>query len=143
MKTWRWTGSDAAMSGAFDSEELSTGTSRKPSSGWPSACATSAMIVLDMRAQLRIRGMKTVADRVVAGLRQVDALLRHLATEEAVRNLHQDAGAVAHQRVGADRTAMGEVFQHRQPVFDDPCDFTPFIWAMKPTPQASCSLRGS
>ena len=30
MNTWRCTGSEAAMSGALDSEELSTGTSRQP-----------------------------------------------------------------------------------------------------------------
>ena len=39
--------------------------------------------------------------------------------ERAVRDLHQHAGAVAHQRVGADRAAMGQVFQHAQAVGDD------------------------
>ena len=36
-----------------------------------------------------------------------------------MRDLHQDAGAVAGQRVGADRAAMLEVAQDREPVLDD------------------------
>jgi hypothetical protein len=52
-------------------------------------------------------------------------------------------GAIAHQRISADRAAMGQVFQHEQAVTHDLWDFSPFMWAMKPTPQASCSLRGS
>ena len=46
MKTWQWNGSAAAMSGALESDELSTGTSRKPISGRPSDCADSAIISL-------------------------------------------------------------------------------------------------
>jgi hypothetical protein len=42
-----------AISGAFDSDELSTGTSRKPISTWPSAATTSAMIFLSARAAPR------------------------------------------------------------------------------------------
>ena len=40
--------------------------------------------------------------------------------EERVRNLHQDAGAVAHQRIGADRAAMLEVLEDGEAVLDDP-----------------------
>ena len=45
--------------------------------------------------------------------------LRHLLAEEAVGNLHQHAGAVAHQRIGADGAAMRQVFEHEQAVLDD------------------------
>ena len=49
------------------------------------------------------------ADAVLAGLRQRDAELLRLAREELVRDLHQDAGAVAGARIGADRAAMLEI----------------------------------
>ena len=49
------------------------------------------------------------ADGVFAGLRQLEADLGGLAREEGVRDLHQDAGAVAGARIGADRAAMLEV----------------------------------
>ena len=39
--------------------------------------------------------------------------------EEVVRNLHQDAGAVAGKRVGADGAAMGQVLQDLEAVLDD------------------------
>ena len=35
------------------------------------------------------------------------------------RDLHEHAGAVAHQRIGADGAAMGQVFEHEQAVLDD------------------------
>ncbi len=60
-----------------------------------------------------------VADGIFADLRQGDALLGHLLAEEAVGNLHQHAGAIAHQRIGADSAAMGKVFQDEQPVAHD------------------------
>ena len=59
------------------------------------------------------------ADRVVAGLRQREAELLGLAREEGVRNLHQDAGAVAGARIGADRAAMLEIAENADRVGDD------------------------
>ena len=53
------------------------------------------------------------------GRRQFDALLAHLLAEEAVGDLHQHACTVAHQRIGPDGAAMGEVFEHEQTVFND------------------------
>ena len=44
----------------------------------------------------------------------VDALRRHLGAVELVGNLDQDAGAVAHQLVGADRAAVVEVLEDLQ-----------------------------
>ena len=119
MKTWRWNGSVAAMSGAFDSEELSTGTSRKPSSAGPLATAPFGDDVLDMGAQCRVARHEEMADAILAGRRQLEALRGHLLAEEAVGNLHQHAGAVAHQRIGADGAAMRQVFEHGEAVLDD------------------------
>jgi hypothetical protein len=52
---------------------------------------------------------KDHADAVFAGRRQLDTLGGHLGAEVLVGNLDEDAGAVAHQLVGADRTAVVEV----------------------------------
>jgi hypothetical protein len=46
-------------------------------------------------------------------------LLRHVLAVELVGDLDQDAGAVAHQRVGADRAAMIQVAQDQQALLDD------------------------
>ena len=43
----------------------------------------------------------------------------HLGAVEVVGNLDQDAGAVAHQRVGADGAAMVEVLEDLQALLDD------------------------
>ena len=59
------------------------------------------------------------ADAVLAGLRQRDAERLRLAREELVRNLHQDAGAVAGARIGADRAAMLEIEQDGQRILHD------------------------
>ena len=59
------------------------------------------------------------ADAVFAGWRQAHALPRHLLAVQPVGNLDQDAGAVAHQRIGAHRAAMIEVAQDRQALLDD------------------------
>jgi hypothetical protein len=49
----------------------------------------------------------------------LEADLGGLALEEGVRNLHQDARAVAGARIGADRAAMFEVAQDVERVGDD------------------------
>ena len=59
------------------------------------------------------------ADGVFAGLRQLEADLGGLAREEGVRDLHQDAGAVAGARIGADRAAMLEIAEDVDRVGDD------------------------
>ena len=59
------------------------------------------------------------ADAVFAGGRQLDPLARHLGAVVVVRNLDQDAGAVAHQPVGSDRAALVEVLEDLQTLLDD------------------------
>jgi hypothetical protein len=102
----------------WPSEELSDGTSRQPS---------SKLLVLDLVgddalddfAPRRFLRHEQRADGVVARLRQRKADLGSLAREEGVRDLHQDAGAVACARIGADRAAVFEVAQDVQRVGDD------------------------
>ncbi len=55
----------------------------------------------------------------MAGLRQLEADLGGLAREEGMRDLHQNAGAVAGARIGADRAAMFEVAENADRVGDD------------------------
>src|SRR5205085_4388905 len=59
------------------------------------------------------------ADGVLAGLRKLEADFGGLAREEGVRNLHEDAGAVAGARVGADGAAVLEIAENGERVGDD------------------------
>ena len=60
-----------------------------------------------------------MADAVMAGLGQSDAERRACLAQEFMRDLHEDAGAVARERVGAGGAAMGQVFENLQAVLDD------------------------
>ena len=60
-----------------------------------------------------------MADAVVARFRQGKAQRVAFGGEEFVRELHEYPGAVAHQRIGADRPAMREVLQNLQALGDD------------------------
>ena len=60
-----------------------------------------------------------MADAVMARLRQREAERRALLCEEAMRDLSEDAAAVAHLRVGADGAAMVEVLEDLQTLLDD------------------------
>ena len=71
------------------------------------------------RAVPASRGMNRRPTAVLAGLGQREAELLRLAREELVRDLHQDAGAVAGARIGADRAAMLEIEQDGQRILDD------------------------
>ena len=64
-------------------------------------------------------GQEDHADAVLARRRQFDALLGHLFAVQRVRQLNQDAGAVAHQLVGTDGAAMVQVFQDLQTLLHD------------------------
>jgi|GEM_PF-5611082 len=60
-----------------------------------------------------------MADGVVSRLRQLNAERRASLFQEGVRDLHQDAGAVAGERIRADRAAMGKVLEDLQAMLDD------------------------
>ena len=59
------------------------------------------------------------AHAVLAGRRQANALFQHLGAIEVVGDLDQDAGSVAHQRVGTHRAAMVQVLEDLQALLDD------------------------
>ncbi|MNE17902.1 hypothetical protein D3C80_1109020 [compost metagenome] len=75
--------------------------------------------LLEMLDLLGIARQEEMTDSIFAGLRQGHTLLGHFLTEEPIRDLHQNARAVTHQRVGTDSTAMRQVFQDEQAVLDD------------------------
>ncbi len=75
--------------------------------------------VHDLAAPCLIVRHEQGADGVVSGRRQLEADFGRLPGEKFVRHLHQDAGAVAGARVGANRAAMLEIEQNRQRILDD------------------------
>ena len=91
--------------------QLSVGTSRQPSSIWPSpAIARSISCSHAMRDAGSLR-QEHHADAVLAERRQREALPAAGAAQERVGELDQDAGAVALQRVGAGRAAVRQVLE--------------------------------
>ena len=85
----------------------------------PSRLIICGIDVADHLPPVGIARHEQGADRVFAGLRQLEAEPRRLLGEELVRDLHQDAGAVAGARIGADRAAMLEIAEDGERVLDD------------------------
>src|SRR6185369_11940624 len=75
--------------------------------------------LLEMRDLLFVARHEDVTHAVLADLRQGDALLGHFLTEEAVRDLHENARAITHKGVGADGTAVRQVLENEETVLDD------------------------
>ncbi len=71
------------------------------------------------QARRRFLGQEHHGDTVLAGRRQGDALVAEFVAVERIGDLDQDARAVAHQLVGADRTAVVQVFEDLQTLLDD------------------------
>ena len=99
--------------------ELSRGTSRQPSSTWPSSLIARSISYSQASREAGSCGRNTIPTPYSPKRGQPDPLLAHLFAEEPVRDLQQDAGAIPGQRVGADGTPMGEILQDQQPVLDD------------------------
>ena len=70
-------------------------------------------------ARSRVARQEHHADAVLPGGRQPHAEARHFLAQEAIGNLDQQAGAVGELGIPADRTAVGEVSEDRQPLLDD------------------------
>ncbi len=67
-------------------------------------------------ARFRVARQEQHADAVFAGSGQSDFILGERLAQECVRDLEQDTGTVARQRIGADRTAVRQVLQYLQPL---------------------------
>ena len=72
-----------------------------------------------MCAQALVARHKDVADGVASWRRQREAELLALVLQEVVRDLHEDARAVASQRIGAHGTAVLEIGEDLEGVGDD------------------------
>ena len=93
---------------------MSVGTSRQPSSFWPSTLMKCSSRLTANVARLLVLRQEAHGDGVVAGRRQVDACLARPVAQQGVGDLDQAARAVADQRVGADGAAVVEVDQDLQ-----------------------------
>ena len=71
-------------------------------------------------------GQEHHADAVLPGRRKREAQLGALAGEELVRNLDQDAGAVAGFRIAAARSAVRQIDQNLYALDDDFVRFLTF-----------------
>ena len=60
-----------------------------------------------------------LSDAVMVGRRQVEAERFHLGGEKFMRQLYENPGAVARLGVGTDRTAVFEIAEYLEAVFDD------------------------
>jgi len=60
------------------------------------------------------------ADAVFARFRKIDPDVAANRAQMGVRHLNEDARAVAGQRIGANRAAMGKVLENLQSLIDDP-----------------------
>ena len=69
-------------------------------------------------ARRRVLRQEAHRHRIIAGRGQGEALGPCPVAQQGVRNLDEDAGAVAQQRVAPDRAAMIEVEQDLQPAAD-------------------------
>ncbi len=98
---------------------LSTGTERQPRNSKPFFADQAHPDAFAMRAQAFVLRQEDMADGIVTGRGQLDLQLFALGLQELVRDLHENAGAVAGKRVGADRAAMLEVFEDGERVRDD------------------------
>ncbi len=75
--------------------------------------------LLEMGDLLFVLREEEVTDGIFTRLRQRHALSRHLLAEEAIRDLHENAGAVTHQRIGTNSTAVGQIFQNEEAIAND------------------------
>ncbi len=76
-------------------------------------------LLLARQAARRLLGQKHHSHAVLARHRKGHTLLRHFLAEEGIRDLQQDAGTVAGQRIGAGGAAVGEVLEDPQTLLDD------------------------
>ena len=98
---------------------MSTGTSRQPSSTWPSAVIARSISCSQAMRDAGSCGRNTMPTPYSPTAGSLMPCLPHLVAEERVGDLDQDAGAVAQQRVGADRAAVRQVLQDLQALLDD------------------------
>ena len=143
-EAWRITG--IAASTASPRPVVSVGTSRQPSSGWPSSA---------MKCSNCCDGEGARARRPAAGstwprrIRRAAAGSRPLASRPVAQQARRGSGSgmpAPSPTSGSAPTAprWSRLSRICRPWRDrSSCDLRPLMLATKPTPQASCSFRGS
>ena len=134
----------SAATAVLPSEELSVGTSRQPSSVWPSAETILAKAVLTPLRSRRFWRQEQHTPRhshLTGGSLKPSFAVAF--DEKFMRLLDEDARAVARVLFVADRAAVIQVDQNLQSVVTSWWDFLPLILTTKPMPHESCSNCGS
>ncbi len=72
-----------------------------------------------LRPALLVARQKDEADRIGAGFGQIEPQRRRFLTNEPVRHLDQDAGAVAGEHVRSGRSAVAQIRQDLKALLDD------------------------
>ena len=73
----------------------------------------------DEAGRFLVLRQEALRDRIMARHRQFDAVLVRPAAEQRVRDLQQNARAIAQQRIGADRAAMVQIGEDFESAHDD------------------------
>ena len=118
MKIWRITGSLARTVGDIGIAS-SIGTLRQPSTTWPSMRTARSISCSQAMREAFSFGRNTMPTPYSPGGGSSTPCFAISSRKYWSGNLDQDAGAVAHQLVGADRAAVVEVLQDQQALLDD------------------------
>src|SRR5712692_9751210 len=140
MNTWRITGS-IRFAGSARSL-LSTGTSRQPSSTWPSSLAARSISYSQARRDAGSRGRNTMPTPYWPAGGSFTACFAMISRKNLSGIwIRQPAPS---ESFGSQPTAPRWVRLRRtvSPCSTIECDFLPLMWATKPTPHASCSFAG-
>ena len=95
------------------------GVSRQPSTVRPFLAGDLLQNPFTEHSLLRINGKKNHSHAVFAGRGKREAQVRTFAVEEGVRNLNQNAGAIAGLRIAAASAAVRQVDQNLDALEDD------------------------
>ena len=99
--------------------DASMGVSRQPSTVRPSSRDDALDDALALQAALLLHGQERHAHAILAGGRQSEAQADALARKELVRDLDENAGAVAGFRIAAAGAAVGQVDEDFDALDDD------------------------
>ncbi len=140
MNTWRMTGS-IFFAGSARSE-LSTGTSRQPSSAWPSSLMARSISYSQAMREAGSRGRNTMPTPYWPAGGSFTPC--RAMTSRKKRSGIWMRRPEPSESFGSQPTAPRCVrfFSTVRPCSTIVCDFLPLMFATKPTPHASCSLPG-
>ena len=124
------------------SVETLTGTLRQPRNRCPLLPHNGLEGGFGRGAAAVVPAEKQHAHAVAAGRWQHDAAQAAFPFQKGVRQLGQDACAVARVRFCARSAPVLQVFQNVQGLRDVSCDRLPAMSTIMPMPQASCSKAG-